>query len=645
MMRKVLMKWGAAAAVLLMLASCGRNACDLQEGGRVSLGKTVSSFRLSGEYCLDSAAVGAVVFHDDGTGSGYTVLLSDGPVDGSIRSGSLLHVRNLYRSMGKEGEWNPFEVAVRGKNISVKIRGIDVVCYTEPEQPFRLDKYAAMRLGSGEVRLEALQGGLRARNLRLERLEDGAVNPADTLPPVDETTDRAIRFQQEDFPVIDWHVHLKGGLTAQQAHAMSMNYGINYGVAPNAGEGGVGRMLADDAEVYAYYDEMKDLPFLYGVQGEGRRWTAQFSREALGTFDYLFTDAMTIVDHKGRLSRIYRDEEVFTDGVTEQQYMDHLTDQTVKILSNEPADFFANAFFLPAFLAGRFDQMWTPERVDRVLDVMQREGIALEISARYDIPGERIVRAAKARGIKFTFGTNNVDADFGRLEYSLDLARKCGLTKEDMWFPSMSTRASRPVVIYNDFSGGTARELFNGKDLSGWVPVTDPADTSGADPAAVFTVKDGLLQISGRPFGYLRTDRQYADYTLFVEWRWVGQGTNSGLFQRVQEGDKVWPCAVECQLMAGRAGDLVSLGGARIAEIPFDPAVKFPVKKRNHPDAALELPDGEWNRAEIICRGNRMTVYINGSLENEATLSATAGYIALQSEGGPLEIRSVRLKL
>ncbi len=45
---------------------------------------------------------------------------------------------------------------------------------------------------------------------------------------------------------------------------------------------------------------------------------------------------------------------------------------------------------------------------------------------------------------RFFFGTNNVDADFGRLEYSIDLARSCGLTKEDMWFPSMSTRASRP---------------------------------------------------------------------------------------------------------------------------------------------------------------------------------------------------------
>ena len=123
---------------------------------------------------------------------------------------------------------------------------------------------------------------------------------------VDEQKDGIIRLQQRDFPVIDYHVHLKGDLTKEMAHAMSMNYGINYGVAPNAGEGGVGRMLADDAEVYAYHDEISGEPFLFGVQGEGRRWTATFSQEALGIFEYLFTDAMTIVDHKGRLSRIYR---------------------------------------------------------------------------------------------------------------------------------------------------------------------------------------------------------------------------------------------------------------------------------------------------------------------------------------------------
>ena len=129
-----------------------------------------------------------------------------------------------------------------------------------------------------------------------------------------------------------------------------------------------------------------------------------------------------------------------------------------------------------------------------------------------------------------------------------------------------------------------------------------------------------------------------------MEWKWVGAGTNSGIFQRVQEGDKVWPVAYECQLMAGRAGDIVALGGARIAEIPFNPEVKFPMKKRVHQGAAIELPDGEWNRAEIICRGNKMTVYINGSLENVATLSHTTGYIALQSEGGTLAFRNVYLE-
>ena len=156
------------------------------------------------------------------------------------------------------------------------------------------------------------------------------------------------------------------------AHAMSMNYGINYGVAPNdAGEGGVGRMLADDKEVYEYYNEVKDMPFLRGVQGEGRKWTATFSQKALGVFDYLFTDGMTIVDHKGRLSRIYRPEEVHYDGVTKEQYMDHLVDQTVKILTNEPADIYANPTFLPEELNAEYAKYWTDERIDRVLDVLK----------------------------------------------------------------------------------------------------------------------------------------------------------------------------------------------------------------------------------------------------------------------------------
>jgi len=181
--------------------------------------------------------------------------------------------------------------------------------------------------------------------------------------------------------------------------------------------------------------------------------------------------------------------------------------------------------------------------------------------------------------------------------------------------------------------------LFNGKDLTGWVAVTDT--TGGVCGEDVFTVKDGVISVKGSPFGYLRTEKKYTDYKLHVEWRWIGEGTNSGIFQRVQEPDRIWVPGIECQLHAGDAGDFVCLGGARIAEVNAGPEVKFPVKKRNSPAGTIEKPDGEWNTAEIVCQGKNIKVYINGSFENECTATEVAGYIALQSEGGPLEFRNI----
>ncbi|RHO72249.1 DUF1080 domain-containing protein [Parabacteroides sp. AF48-14] len=406
------------------------------------------NFVLTGQALTNDNAEAALLFHTDGK-SGYEVTFRNGPIDGTRKSGSLASVRNLYRSLAEDGKWFDFEIAVRGHNISVAINDTAVICYTEPEHPYRTKEYAGRLLSRGSIALKGINGDVTFRNLQMTRLKQDAVNESDTMPRIDEQNDAVIRFQQRNFPVIDYHVHLKGGLTKEMAHAMSMNYGINYGVAPNAGEGGVGRMLADDKEVYEYFNEVKDMPFMRGVQGEGRKWTATFSQDALGVFDYLFTDGMTIVDHKGRLSRIYRPEEVHYDGVTKEQYMDHLVDQTVKILTNEPADIYANPTFLPEELNAEYAKYWTDERVNRVLDVLVKYNIALEINARYKIPSFDIIRKAKERGIKFTFGTNNVDANFGKLEYCLQAVEECGLTADDIWFPSMSVRRSREVVLYN----------------------------------------------------------------------------------------------------------------------------------------------------------------------------------------------------
>ena len=439
-------------SLCIALTACSTNKPEtiLTSGDVWTADGTYTNFILQGQAYTEKDAQASLLFHSDGT-SGYEVLFRNGAIDGSRKTGSLSAIRNLYRSLAEDEEWFDFQIAVRNKNISIQINGTDVVCYTEPSNPYRTPNYANRLLSQGNIILKGIEGTTKFRHLQITPLDDTAQNPNDTLPPVDEQTDAIIRLQQQNFPVIDYHVHLKGGLTKEMAHALSMNYGINYGVAPNAGEGGVGRMLADDKEVYEYYEEVKPLPFLCGVQGEGRKWTATFSQEALGIFDYLFTDAMTIMDHKNRNSRIYRAEEVHYDGVTKEQYMEQIVDQTVKILTNEPADIFANPTYIPEDMQADYDKYWTDERIDCVLDVMQEHHIALEINPRYRIPSLKIIQMAKDRGLKFTFGTNNVDANFGKLEYCIEAIEQCGITPDDLWFPSMSIRRTRPVVIYNTF--------------------------------------------------------------------------------------------------------------------------------------------------------------------------------------------------
>ena len=66
------------------------------------------------------------------------------------------------------------------------------------------------------------------------------------------------------------------------------------------------------------------------------------------------------------------------------------------------------------------------------------------------------------------------------------------------------------------------RDLFNGRDLTGWFNVNTAPDT--------WSVRDGLLVCSGQPIGVMRSDRPYENFTLHVEWRHMRPGGNSGVF-------------------------------------------------------------------------------------------------------------------
>ena len=192
-------------------------------------------------------------------------------------------------------------------------------------------------------------------------------------------------------------------------------------------------------------------------------------------------------------------------------------------------------------------------------------------------------------------------------------------------------------------------KLFNGKDLTGWSYFVDGNDEELAK--SVYTVKDGVIHIVGEPFGCMYTDQSYSDYELHGEWRFpntegVHPGKlNSGLFLHVQPEHKLWPNAIECQLFSSRVGDFVLLGGSDLAEFSVPEGEErpaYPVVQRFAESS--EKPLGEWNRAEIRCEGDQITVTINGVLQNIGTKPMyTSGSIGLQSEGAPIEFRNITL--
>jgi len=183
---------------------------------------------------------------------------------------------------------------------------------------------------------------------------------------------------------------------------------------------------------------------------------------------------------------------------------------------------------------------------------------------------------------------------------------------------------------------GKTVNLFNSRDLSNWELIVRDRTV---DPSTVFMAQNGVIHITGNPFGYMRTKESYSDYKLDLEWRWPSEATNSGVFIHAQTPDTVWLKCFECQLKAGSAGDFVCMNGADMKERTDKTAMI--VKKMTESN---EKQVGEWNRMEVICRGNSIEVYINGVLQNKATeANLSGGHICLQSEGKDIEFRNVVL--
>jgi hypothetical protein len=405
----------------------------------VTSGFRISNFELSFKMKTTPGAVGQLSFStskspDSQSARGYSVIInnSDYSTGLSQKTGSLSKIRNNFIRTAEDNEWFDLNLSVIGNKITVTVNGKIVSEYAEPQNARRIEGLSGMVLSRSFISIRKLdsQGEIVVSDMKFKPISKRLGKISQELNS-DSLADVIDSLNQREFPLIDFHVHLKGGLTMDQACQHARNNGFSYGVAANCG---LKFPVTNDSTLYSYLNSIKKEPVFKAMQCEGREWVTLFSPQAVAGFDYIFTDAMTWTDYNGRRMRLWMKDETVIDD--DQQFMDMLVGKIEAILEGEPVDIHVNPTFLPDKLAPRYDELWTTERMDKVINALVRNQVALEINSRFKLPSIAFIKRAKAAGVKFTFGTNNgKNDDLGRLEYSIKAIREVGLTAGDMFLP------------------------------------------------------------------------------------------------------------------------------------------------------------------------------------------------------------------
>lgn len=212
------------------------------------------------------------------------------------------------------------------------------------------------------------------------------------------------------------------------------------------------------------------------------------------------------------------------------------------------------------------------------------------------------------------------------------------------------------------------------------------------DPKDIWTfAADGTFHISGRGYGYVATKENFRDYHLVLEFKW---GTKTwGKREKAAKDNGIllhgygphgaytdtWMASIEAQIIEGGVGDILVLSpkladGTELttslsSEYTLD-RDKEKIWKQGEPRQTVtkgrinwkhrdedwadkvgfrgkndvESPSGEWNRLEVIAKGDTLQYFVNGAMVNEAfDCKPAEGKILLQTEGAEMIVRRYEL--
>ncbi len=193
------------------------------------------------------------------------------------------------------------------------------------------------------------------------------------------------------------------------------------------------------------------------------------------------------------------------------------------------------------------------------------------------------------------------------------------------------------------------QDLFNGRDLTGWVNVNTAPDT--------WTFKDGMLIDTGKPTGVMCSAKMFENFILHVEWMHLEAGGNSGVFawsDATPQAESRLPNGVEIQMLeldwpklhtrdgvvppiAYVHGEVWGVGGLKT--VPDNPrgerssSIENRAKGRN-----------EWNVYDAVAVDGVIKLSVNGKFVNGVSKATQKkGYLCFEAEGAEIHFRNARI--
>jgi hypothetical protein len=240
-----------------------------------------------------------------------------------------------------------------------------------------------------------------------------------------------------DLPKTDLHVHLnyasespENGAAAayKKAAELSKNIGVTFGIAEEFDGNSV---RINDSLLLDRIALAKKNSLYLGLQVSRRDWHDMYSKGILAQVDYILADGMIFPDKAGRMLYIWVPGTPLGEP---EDFMNLYVAHNVRVLS-EPITIWGNATYLPDALISRYDELWTDARMKSLIDAAVKNNVAIEINSRFKVPNARFIKMAKAAGAHFTFGSNTHGPGAGEISWSINMAKECGLTKEDFFTP------------------------------------------------------------------------------------------------------------------------------------------------------------------------------------------------------------------